>query len=134
MTTKAQRLITALCGALLFSAARTAQGQAPDLIIHHARIVTVDKAFSILEAMAVKDGKILRTGSNEEILTLKAPQTELLDLKTQMVLPGLIDSHTHPAMAAMTEFDHPIPDMESINDVLDYFKARARVVPEGQWI
>ena len=34
----------------------------------------------------------------------------------------------------MTEFDHPIPDMETIADVLDYVRARAEVLPEGTWI
>jgi predicted amidohydrolase YtcJ len=38
---------------------------------------------------------------------------EKIDLNGKMVLPGLTDSHVHPA-AAMTEFDHEIPNMESI--------------------
>src|SRR6185295_942116 len=41
---------------------------------------------------------------------------------------------THPTGASMTEFDHPIPDMESIRDVLDYMAARAKVVKPGEWI
>jgi predicted amidohydrolase YtcJ len=58
----------------------------------------------------------------------------VIDLQGRMVLPGLMDSHSHPADAAMTEFDHPIPDMETIADVLAYIRARARVVPAGSWI
>ena len=50
------------------------------------------------------------------------------------MLPGLIDSHVHPNGAAMTEFDHAIPDMESIADVLAYVGRRAKVVPAGEWI
>jgi predicted amidohydrolase YtcJ len=57
-----------------------------------------------------------------------------VDLGGKMVLPGLIDSHVHPTGACMTEFDHPIPDMESIQDVLDYVQARAKVLAEGEWI
>jgi predicted amidohydrolase YtcJ len=45
----------------------------------------------------------------------------------------LIDSHVHPE-AAMTEFDHPIPRMESIADVLAYVKQRAQILKEGDWI
>jgi hypothetical protein len=45
-----------------------------------------------------------------------------------------MDSHTHPVSAAMTEFDHGIPDMESVADVLRYFRDRAAAVPEGEWI
>src|SRR6185295_20287121 len=57
-----------------------------------------------------------------------------LDLGGKLVLPGLIDSHTHPPGASMIEFDHPLPDMETIQDVLDYIKGRTKVVPEGKWI
>src|SRR5207302_10650514 len=49
-------------------------------------------------------------------------------------LPGLIDSHVHPTSACMTEFDHPIPEMETIKDVLDYIKGRARVLAPGEWV
>ncbi len=51
-----------------------------------------------------------------------------------MVLPGLFDSHTHPTGAALTEFDHPIPEMETVQDVLNYLRSRAEVLQEGQWI
>ena len=51
-----------------------------------------------------------------------------------MVLPGLIDSHTHPTGACMTEFDHPVPEMETIADVLDYIQARAEALGEGKWV
>jgi predicted amidohydrolase YtcJ len=58
----------------------------------------------------------------------------MIDLAGQMVLPGLMDSHTHPLGASLTEFDHEIPTMESIADVLAYIRARAQSVPEGGWI
>ena len=108
--------------------------QEADLIVHHGKIVTVDKEFTIHQAMAVKDGKILRTGTDEEILKLKAAKTEVLDLGGKMVLPGLMDSHTHPLGAAMHEFDHEIPAMETIADVLAYIQSRAKAVPAGEWI
>src|SRR6476646_5008873 len=92
-----------------------ALGAEPDLILHHGRIVTVDNSFSIQEAIAIRDGKITSVGKNESVMASKGPRTKLVDLGGKMALPGLIDSHVHPE-AAMTEFDHPIPDMESIND------------------
>ena len=106
----------------------------PDLIIHHGKIVTVDGQFSIQEGMAIEGNHIALVGRNEEVLRLKGPRTVLLDLKGRMVLPGLMDSHVHPLGAAMTEFDHPIPEMESIRDVLNYFRSRAKLVKEGEWI
>ena len=99
-----------------------------DLILHHGRIATVDDAFSIREAIAVRDGRVQQVGGNDEILKLRGPRTEVIDLAGRMVIPGLMDSHTHPDAACMTEFDHPIPDMQSIADVLDHVKARAQVL------
>src|SRR6266850_6604572 len=108
--------------------------QEPDLILHHGRILTVNEEFSIVQAMAVKDGRIVKVGSNKQIQPLAGSHTHLIDVAGRMVMPGLIDSHTHPLGAAMTEFDHEIPTMESIADVLAYFRAQAQAVPEGGWI
>src|SRR6266542_5605259 len=108
--------------------------QQADLILYRGKIVTVDAKFSILEAIAIKSGRILKVGSDREILQLKGPDTKTVDLGGKTVLPGLMDSHVHPADACLTEFDHPIPEMETIQDVLDYLQRRAAVVKEGEWI
>lgn len=107
---------------------------AADLVAFNGRIVTVDANFSIAQAMAVQDGRIVAVGSDDEVLRLKDDDTEALDLEGRMVLPGLIDSHVHPCGAAMTEFDHPIPQMDSIADVLGYFRTRAEALDDGEWI
>lgn len=68
--------------------------QAVDLIIHHAVIYTVDTAFSVHEAIAVKDGKVVRTGTEEEIIgTYKADS--VLDAGGKYLYPGFIDAHAH---------------------------------------
>lgn len=105
----------------------------PSLILHHGKIVTVDGRFSVHEAMAIQGERILQVGSDADILKTKGAATLELDLQGKMVIPGLIDSHVHPG-AAMTEFDHPIPDMETIQQVLDYLKTRADGAKEGDWI
>jgi predicted amidohydrolase YtcJ len=112
----------------------TGVAQEPDLILHHGKIVTADANFTVAQAIAIDGERIVKVGTNDEVLALKGPGTKLVDLQGKCVLPGLIDSHTHPTSAALHEFDHPIPDMESIADVLEYIKSRAAVVPEGQWI
>jgi predicted amidohydrolase YtcJ len=114
--------------------ATTTAAQAPDLILHHGKIATVDKAFSIAEAIAIQGERIVKVGKNDEVLATKGSATKLVDLGGKFVLPGLIDSHTHPTGAAMHEFDHPVPDMETIADVLAYIKSRADELPEGSWI
>lgn len=106
----------------------------PDLILHNGKVLSVDPAFSIHQALSISGGKILQTGASADLLKARGPKTEVIDLQGRMVLPGLMDSHSHPADAAMVEFDHPIPDMETIPDVLAYIRARARALPAGSWI
>src|SRR3989442_14166392 len=105
----------------------------PNLILHHGRIVTADARFSVHQAIAVTTDRITAVGDNDSVLRLKGPATTLVDLQGKMVLPGLIDSHVHPE-AAMTEFDHPVPEMETIQDVLDYIGKRADALKDGEWI
>jgi predicted amidohydrolase YtcJ/type 1 glutamine amidotransferase len=105
-----------------------------DLILYGGKVATVDDQFSMCEAVAVQGGRIVHLGSSGEILAHRGPLTEVIDLKGKLVLPGLIDSHTHPVGACLTEFDHPIPTMETIRDVLDYIGHRSRLLPEGDWI
>ena len=112
---------------------RPAQDKPADLIFEHAKIITVDPQFSIVSSMAVRDGRIVAVGSEDQIRPLKGAGTTILDLGGKTVLPGLIDSHVHPA-AAMTEFAHAVPEMESIDDVLSYISDRARTLGEGKWI
>jgi predicted amidohydrolase YtcJ len=106
----------------------------PDLIVHHGKIVAVDDRFSIHEAMAIRAGEIVAIGDEAAILQSKDNETRLIDLGGQTVLPGLIDSHVHPVSACMTEFEHAIPDFESIGDVLDYIRERAQAAKRGEWI
>jgi predicted amidohydrolase YtcJ len=65
-----------------------------DLIIHNAVIYTVDSAFSIQQAMAIKDGKIIETGSNEQILNSYSAK-ETKDIQGKTIFPGFIDAHCH---------------------------------------
>ena len=106
----------------------------PDVILHNGKIVTVDDTFSIAEAIAIADGRIVAVGAESDVRALAGERTRLTDLEGRTVLPGLIDTHTHPTGASMYEFDHPVPDMQTIADVLSYFRERAKVVPEGEWI
>ncbi len=65
---------------------------AADLLLINGTIVTVDAKDSIVEAVAVKDGKVLSTGSNSDVKKLGGEKTKVIDLKGKTVLPGIIDS------------------------------------------
>ena len=126
-------LVVALLTATL-SACQNIFAAEPDLILHGGKIVTVDRAFSIQSAIAIGGGRVIQVGDDATILKLKGAKTELVDLKGRTLIPGLMDSHVHPGSASLTEFDHPVPDMESIEDVLAYISARAKIVKPGDWI
>ncbi|MGE3310958.1 MAG: amidohydrolase [Limisphaerales bacterium] len=112
----------------------SSSAQDADLVLLHGRIATVDDAFSMASALAVRDGRILAVGTDEAVLRHRGPATKVADLQGRFVIPGLMDSHSHPVGAALTEFERTIPTMERISDVLDYIAEQARTLPEGQWI
>ena len=116
-----------LCGA-------AAGADEADLILHHGKVFTADRDSSVRQALAVKGDRLLRVGTDEEVLKTRGPRTAVVDLGGKMVLPGLIDSHTHPTGASMTEFDHPVPEMETVRDVLDYVRSRAEALGAGKWV
>src|ERR1700722_6323022 len=118
----------------LFFLAPALHAQAPDLILHHGKIVTVDPQFRIVDSIAIRGDRILAGGSYADLARLAGRGPRQIDLKGKTVLPGLSDSHAHAAESAMYEFDHPVPDMETIGDVLRYIKARAAVAKDGDWI
>ncbi len=129
------RFTSLTVGLLAWVASVAAQEPPPDAIFVGGKVVTVDAAFAVREAFAVRGGKIVAVGTTREMRALaREGVTTVRELGGKMVLPGLIDSHVHAPAAAVFEFDHEIPEMETMREVLDYIVARTRVVPEGGWI
>jgi len=129
-----RRLFLGTSAALLPSLLLASETEVPDSIFYNGNVLTVDFNFQRVEAFAVLGERIVAVGTNAEILALASDQTQKIDLQGKTILPGIIDSHAHPVAAAMYELDHEIPAMETIDDVLAYFKSRTKVVPKGEWI
>ena len=85
------RNLLAVATILLFS---SCINQRVDLIVHHAQIYTVNDNFTLAEAMALQDGKIVAIGTNDEILK-EYKSDSLVDAKGAIVYPGFIDAHAH---------------------------------------
>jgi hypothetical protein len=115
------------------AAVADAKGPA-DLIIHHAKVVTVDSKFSVAEALAVKDGRILAVGEDGDIFLLKGEKTRVIDAEGRTVLPGLYDSHVHPVDASVSELRGPLPAYRSLKELLAFIRQQAARTPEGDWI
>lgn len=118
----------------LLLAAPVGSALGADVIVYNGKIVTVDPKFSIHEAMAIEGNRIVKVGTSKAVMALKKEGTNAIDLGGRMVLPGLMDSHVHPSGASMHEWDHPVPEMDGIKEVLEYIKGRTKVVPKGNWI
>ena len=124
--------IALLCFSLPIGEAQTADRA--DLILYNGKIVTVQDNFEIAQAVAVKGDRIVGVGSDNEVRKLASSATRSIDLRGKTVLPGLMDSHVHSTGASMYEFDHTVPEMETIEDVLAYVQSRADVLDDGDWI
>jgi predicted amidohydrolase YtcJ len=106
-----------------------------DLIIHNGKVITVDRAFRVVEAAAVKGGRITATGTSAAILREeRTASTKVVNLNGKTVLPGLIDAHVHALEAGLSEFRTPLPVLDSIAAIQDYIRAAARARPKGTWI
>jgi len=107
-----------------------------DLLLLNGRIVTVDPDFSIVEAVAVGDGKIIAVGSSDEVARWRGEGTEVVDLGGKVVLPGLIDSHLHMLGTglAMAQINCRTPPMRSIADIVKAVEEAVARAKPGDWI
>ncbi len=85
--------------------------------------------------MAVRTGRIMAVGEAADVDPLVGPGTEVLDLGGRMVMPGIVDVHTHMLMGGQAElFDLRFSSTASIEKMLECINERARQTPEGGWI
>jgi predicted amidohydrolase YtcJ len=76
--------------------------QSADTILVNGKILTVDKQFSIREAIAIRDGDVMAVGSSSDVRKLAGARTRVIELQGRTVIPGLIDSHIHAIRAGQT--------------------------------
>lgn len=106
-----------------------------DLILYNGKFRTLDKANPEVEAIAVKDGIIVKVGSNEQILPLANSSTKMVDLEEKCALPGFSDSHLHLIYYANTKKKVELSGAKSIEEVIDLCTKRiSKVQNENQWL
>lgn len=108
-----------------------------DLILRNGEIITLDQHLTVVEALAVKDGKVLRTGSNSEISSMASPHTRVIDLDGRAVTPGLISTHDHfleHGVAAEFVSDIRYPRAKNLRDIAHIIAERVAETEKGKWI
>lgn len=107
----------------------------PDLILHHARITTLDPARPRAEAIAIRQGRIDAVGSNDQILRLARPGTLAIDVGGRAVIPGLNDSHTHLIRGGLNfNMELRWEGVPSVADALYLLREQAARTPPPQWV
>jgi predicted amidohydrolase YtcJ len=117
---------------LLFALASCGPPREPaDLVLTGGKVVTLDAAGTIAEAIAIREGRVLAVGTNEEILAYADSQTERIALDGKTVVPGLADNHYH-SIGGGPGVD--LSRTRSLQEVVDAIAARAVSTPEGEVI
>ncbi len=103
-----------------------------DLILLNGRIATQDERRSMVQALAIKDGRVLATGSDAEI---RGYQGRSIDLNGRTVIPGLIDSHSHPIRGGLYyNLELRWDGVPSLADGLRMLREQAQRTPPNQWV
>ena len=116
----------------------TGQQQAgeADAVYRNGFVYTVDGVRSRAQAFAVRDGKFLAVGTNEDMKAVTGPDTRVVDLKGKMVMPGLVDSHIHALRGALTALGLAFPVTSSVDDIKAAIKKYIadKKLKKGDWI
>jgi predicted amidohydrolase YtcJ len=129
------RRLAFLLLALATSLTAHAQTSGPaDLLVTNARIYTVDDTRPVVSALAVKDGKILFTGSEREAMALRGPNTRIVDAGGHTVIPGMVDAHAHLLGLGQALGQVDLVGARSYDEVVARVAAAARGLPAGKWL
>jgi predicted amidohydrolase YtcJ len=129
--TRAVALLT-LAAAIV---AATASAQTADTLVINGKVITVDDKESVVEALAIRDGRIVATGTSAAMRKLAGPNTRTIDVQGRTVIPGLIDSHLHAIRAALS-FSTEVNwiGAKSIEEALGRIRKAAQTKPRGSWL
>jgi predicted amidohydrolase YtcJ len=124
------------------AAGSSAMAQAPaapatvaaDLILKNGKIITVDATFTIAQAIAIADDRILAVGPDAAMAPHTGPATRVVDLQGKTVMPGITDGHAHADREALRNVFPSLGHVRSIGDIKDRIAGLARGKRPGEWI
>ncbi|PYQ46002.1 MAG: amidohydrolase [Acidobacteria bacterium] len=105
-----------------------------DLVVLNGKVLTVDTAFRVAEAVAIRGGVFVVVGTSAQARALVGPRTRVVDAAGQTVIPGLIDSHVHALGVAESEARGGFRDLRTIAEIQAWIREKTTTVPEGHWV
>ena len=105
-----------------------------DLVLKNGIVATLEPTNSIVEAVAIKNGKILFTGNNKEIDKYVGRSTQVIDLNGKFVMPGFIESHAHFVGLGESLINLDLRSAKNRNEVVELVSARVKKIKPGEWI
>ena len=128
-------IFTSVCAALLISnlAAADAAAESPDVIFVNGDIYTQAKP-ARAQALAVRNGRILAVGSNDEIRGLKGSQTNVVDLRGHFVMPGFNDAHVHLSSGGFEKMNVNLVGSTSLLEMQHRIGLKVNKAAPGEWI
>jgi hypothetical protein len=107
-----------------------------DLIIHNAKVITLDQKVSVAEMVAIKGNIILAVGGKDDVDRLKDPNTRMIDCEGRTVVPGFNDAHCHPIPFAITMrcVDCSPLMVRSISDLQARLRKYSEDIATSKWI
>ena len=109
--------------------------QTGDVIVYNGKIATQNEQRSIVEAVAIRDGKFVAAGTDREVMAYRSEQTQLINLNKRTAIPGLNDSHTHLIRGGLNyNLELRWDGVPSLADGLRMLREQARRTPSGQWV
>ena len=140
MTFKAWLRAGGLMGAALLGLGGSAEARravpVADTILVHGKFLTMDAQARVVQAVAVRGGRILATGSDQAIRRWQGPRTRMVDMHGQTALPGFVDGHVHPqvTLRARTYVDAHFATVPTLAAMLEAAHIRAKVTPADEWV
>jgi predicted amidohydrolase YtcJ len=118
-----------------FALLRAAEGGLmADLVLYNGKIFTVEKAMPWAEAVAVRDGKIIAVGTDDEVKKLIGNSTQAIDLQGKLVLPGFNDAHLHFANGGLYLLGIDLHPARNEKEFVSILKIYIEKIPKGEWV